>query len=168
MAAEPATEKKPEKIVKPRIEPITVAHIVDCWKMLDRSIKDTHPGYPDLTEESPERIRAYLFQFISSPSFVGMIAKVGKRPVGHILGRIQLRPFGKPERFCFIWTVWIEPEYRKRGLMKTLSESYFVQLKQYGVHHWEAEAPEELALTLKDFKGFEVKNHAILIGGKLK
>jgi ribosomal protein S18 acetylase RimI-like enzyme len=160
-------EKKNERAIKPRVEQITVTHIVDAWRLLDRSIKDTHEGYPDLSEESPEKIRAHLYQFISSSNFMGLMLKVGRKPVGHILGRICHRPFGKPERYCFIWNFWIEPEFRKKGMMKTLYQAYFNQLKSQGVFHWEAEARDELTQMLTEYAGYKTEKRYNLIGGKI-
>lgn len=155
-------EKKP---IKPRLEQITPAHIVDSWRMLDRSIKDTK-GHPDCSEESGEVIRSHLFQRLCAPDFFGLMLKVGRRPVGQIMAQIVVRPFGAPRRFALIWDAWIEPEFRKKGYMAILYKEFFARLKTSGVHHWEGEAHEGLAELLLKYPKYEVKKISVRIGGR--
>ena len=102
---EPA--KPVAKAIKFRVIRVMPSDIVDSWRLLDRCFKETKPEYPDISEESPEKIRAHLFQYISARGFVGMMAKVGRRPIAQILGGIEFRPFGRPDRLCFIWNFWV-------------------------------------------------------------
>lgn len=160
-------EKKPEKSFKPRLEMITPAHIVDSWKLLERSIRETGGGYPDLSEERPEIIRAHLFNLIASPRFLGLMLKVGKKPVGQIIGQVVDRGFGRPKQAMFIWNFWIEPEYRKKGGMDLLYKAYFERMRKAGVFYWEADATDELTALLTSYGKYQTKKLMNRIGGKV-
>lgn len=159
-------KKEEKKHPKPRIEAIAPTHIVECWKMFERSIKETNQTYPDTSEESPEVIRHHLFRYMNQPNFVGLMAKVGKKPVAMIIGDVQQRPYGRPKTFCYVWVFWVEPEYRNRGYMETLSEEFFTKLKRAGVFHWECFAHKEVTDALLSYKKRETIKLYEKIGGK--
>lgn len=154
----------PKKAPKVRLERLNPTHIVDAWKLFERSLKEQ--TYPDLSEETPDRLRSHLFQYLNQPNTIGLLAKQGRKPVGMILGNIQARPYGKPRTYCFISTVWVEPEYRKRGIMDLLYKEYFAGLKKAGIFYWEAITPPALTETLINHKGYETRKLDDRVGGK--
>jgi ribosomal protein S18 acetylase RimI-like enzyme len=152
------------KSIKPRLERLTPTLIVEAWKLLERQLREAPQSYPDLSEESPETIRHHLFQYLNQPTTIGLLMKVGRKPVGMILGDVRRRPYGKPQVYCHIFTAWIEPEYRKKGLMSSLSKEYFSGLKKAGVFYWEASTHGALTEVLLKNEG--VRRLSDLIGGK--
>lgn len=133
---EPAQKKR--ALPKPKISPIVPTDIVDCWRLYQRSLKESHQPYPDRSADDPEVIRACLFSYITNQYFKGLIVRIGKKPVGMVLADIQRRPFGAPHVFAFVWAFWIEPEYRKQGLGKFLWRDFAGRLSYAGVRNWEA------------------------------
>ena len=161
------TVKPAQKAVKFRTVRIMPSDIVESWRLLDRSIRETKPEYPDVSEESPEKIRAHLFQYLSSQGFIGLMAKVGRRPVAQIIGGAEFRPFGRPDRVCFIWNFWVEPECRKSGVMKKLAEEYFSEMKKAGIFYWEANVSDDLLKMLEAARPNAVSKRFNVAGGKV-
>lgn len=159
-------KKEEKKHPKPRIEAVGPTHIVECWKLYERSLKEAPISYPDASEEPHEVIRHHLFRYMNQPNFVGLLAKIGKKPVGIIMGDVQTRPFGRPRAFCELALFWVEPEYRKRGYMQALSEELFSKLKRAGVFHWEANSSAALAGEMQKQNKREISKLCEKIGGK--
>ncbi len=158
--------KKKSKGFKPKIEVIGSKHILDVWKMFKRCVETTHPDYPDITEVEPSQLRSHLLGYLMNPNFIGLIIKIGRKPIGQILGNVSMRPFGRPSKYCFIWNFWIEPEFRKKGYVKLLFNEYAKYMKERGVHYWEAEAQEELTKFLTGYKKYKTTELHRIIGGK--
>lgn len=157
------TEKKPPKV---RLERINPTQIVEVWKLYDRSLKEGNQPYPDISEDQPEVMRAHLFQYLHHRNTVGVLAKIGKRTVGMILGDVQARPYGRPHVYCYVWVVWVEPEFRKRGVMELMYKDFFSKLKKAGVHYWEANSHDHLTKVLTGYPKYETRKLYDRIGGK--
>jgi GNAT superfamily N-acetyltransferase len=134
------SEQKAEakKTVKIRTEAMQPSHIVDCWRLYKHSLELAPPVYPSMAGETPELIRANLFQMLSAPNLVGFIAKNGKRPVGQIIGFITQRQFGSPRVYVQFAIFWVEPEYRKQGVAKLMLGDFFKKCRAMGVGHYES------------------------------
>ncbi len=110
-------------------------------------------------------VRAHLFQYIQNPCFAGLIARVGKRPVGMVLGHVSFRPYGRPSRYSSIYSLWVDPNFRKQGIGKGLWDDYTSRLKKAGIFHWEGLVSEEFSKEL--IKEGSVSKLQSVIGGKL-
>lgn len=159
-------EKKP-RTQRVRIESVTPTDIVEVWRLVERSIRDGGQSYPDTTEDSPEIIRSHLFQYLQAPFFTGLIARVGKRPVGIVLGHVAMRPFGRPSRYAFVHCIWIDPTQRKQGAGKLLWAEYANRMKRAGIHHFECLATDQLTAQLTREEGFPMKRVLSVLGGRL-
>lgn len=140
---------KAKKILKVRVEPILPTHIVDVWRLIDKSMSEQMAVYPDLTEESRESTQSQLFNYISSQTFNGLIASVGKRPVGIVLGNVCLRAYGRPSKYSYIETIFVEPSFRRKGICTTLWNEYSFRLKKDGIHHVESAKDEKILASLQ-------------------
>lgn len=163
---EPAPEKKVEKVIKPRVELINAGMIIESWKLLEQSYHENKWPYPDLTETTPQQVRSFLFWYLSQPTFMGVMVKVGRKPVGQIIGHFEIRPFGSPRAFWSIWNLYVDPEYRGKGIAKLLVESSTDEMKKRGVFHWEAHVFDELAGKLLTQKLVPCQRLHVRIGGK--
>lgn len=162
MSEEP--KKKPVKI---RYEAIEPKDIIDVWRLYERSLREAPPEYPSMNEETPEAVRAHLFQMIASPNFLGVIAKHGKKPVAQVTGMVAQRPFGSPRVYVQMGIFWVEPEYRKQKIGEQILKEIFTKAKTQGVHHFESLTEPKLVETfLAVLKGKgKVVSHRI--GGKI-
>lgn len=158
---------KPKRVVKTKIEPIGVNHIVEIWRLIRESQLEGAQPYPDTTEESPEVIQSHLFAYLTDPRVTGLIARNGKKPVGLIMGRVVDRPYGSPKRFAFIWCFWVTPEARKSTIGSALWKDYTARLKAAQIFHWEAQCHDELEKYLVRSAGIPVKKLMSVIGGRL-
>lgn len=148
-----------------KLDPVIPTSIVEVWRLVERSIRDGSQNYPDLTEDSPEIIRSHLFQYIQLPTFAGLIARVGRRPVGVVLGHVQIRPFGRPSRFVSVSNFWVDPGFRNQGIGKALWDDYSNKMKKAGIFHWESLAPEGVSRKLVSQSN--ITQLLSCIGGKL-
>lgn len=145
--------KKPKKVVKAKLESVSAPMIVEVWRLVEKKLATQ--TYPDLSEEQPEVLRSWLFQYLNHPRFAGLIAKMGKRPVGLILGDVRQRPYGKPSRFVHIEHFYVDPAFRGQGIGKALRAEYTSRMNKVGVFHFESLSSED-------------KNRLnYLVGGKL-
>lgn len=162
------TTKKPEKKNQPKmkIEAIDPTAIVDVWRLVKESLVSSNQTYPDLTEESPELIQSHLFNYMQQRGFTGLIARLGKKPIGVVLGNIASRAYGRPKRYAFVWCMWITPSARKTGAGKLLWTDYTERLKKAEIYHWESFSSDELAKSLVRETGFPIQKLNSLIGGR--
>ena len=160
-------EVKPKKVLKPRIEQVVPTDIVDVWRVVERSIRDRKETYPDTTEDSSEVIRSHVFAYLQAPNFFGLIAKIGKRPVGVLLGHIAQRPYGRPHKYAHIWCFWVDQNFRNNGVGKALWGQFSGTLKKNSLFHWEGVATPELLAELQKEGGAEVKQLQTVIGGRI-
>lgn len=164
------TASKPVKLVKTvktRLEVVTPIQIVDVWRLVEHSLRDGGQVYPDISEDSPEKIRSNLFEYMQLPAFAGLMAKVGKKPVGIILGHLAGRPYGRPSRYQFIWGFWVEPAFRKSGVGKALWNAYSTQLKKAGIFNCEFWAHDHVEKQLCREVGVPVTKLLSILGVRL-
>jgi GNAT superfamily N-acetyltransferase len=160
-------EKVKEKAIKARVEIIRPEHVIECYRLLEQSLRAAPADfYPDCSEITPEAMRIYLYNYITQPGFVGVTIRVGKRPVGQILAAVHVRPFGKPNYFAFIWNFWIDPEFRKKGLMTQLWFHFSDECRKKQVFHWEADAADELTQSLLHYHKIPTRKLSTRIGGR--
>lgn len=163
-----AKNVKQTRDIKARVEMIRPNHIVDAWKLFEKSLHESPWTYPSLDEETPENLQHNLFGFISSPRFFGMQIRVGKKVVGQILSTVSNRQFGRPKHFAFIMNFYMDPEYRRKGFMKQLADAYFAELKKSGIHYWEANVHDQGLLdTLAGYNKRQSVKRFVRLGGKV-
>lgn len=131
---EPVKKRTP----KIRVEPIAPTMIVELWRMVEHSVRSGGQEYPDISEEHPEVLRMHLFAYLQSRRFCGLIARIGRKPVGFILGDVRERPYGRPARYAFVQNIWVEESFRKQGVGRFLWNEFGSRLSQAQVHHFEA------------------------------
>lgn len=161
---------KPEKlkrVVRPKIESVNQTHIVEVYRLVRESQLEGNQPYPDTTEDRPELIQSHLYQYLGDPMVTGLIARVGRKPVGLIIGRVCQRPYGSPKRYAFVWCFWVTPDARKTGAGNQLWKEYSERLKAAGIFHWEGQCHDELEKYLVREVGISVKKLMSLIGGRL-
>ncbi len=145
-----------------------VSDMVDVWRLFKSSVVNEKWEYPSLHETHEEDMRCHVIQYvIQNPNFFGLMARVGKRPIGQIVGSMVVRDIGLPKHYFFIYNFWIEPEFRKKGYMKELWGATVEELRKRGIFHIEANCNEKLKNFLMEYKGFETRLLSYRIGGRL-
>ena len=147
-----------KKNFKPRVEHINPTSIVDVWRLFEKSQLAAEQGLKSALDEcSPSDIRHYLLDYLMKPNFVGVMLKMGRRPIGQIIGHIERRVLEKPKTFFFAWNVWVEPEFRSKGMMQLLSKECGRILKEKDIHVWECSVPEERSKWFEGREGFKAE-----------
>lgn len=142
--------------------------MVDVWRLFKSSTVHEPWVYPSLEETNDDDMRAEVIRYtLQNPNFIGVIARSGKRPIGQIIGNVVHRPIGKPNHYFFIFNFWVEPEFRKKGVMKQLFPAMMEELKKRGIFNWESFCTEKLGSILVGYKGHETKFLSHRIGGKI-
>lgn len=142
--------------------------LIDSWRLFKSSVENEKWKYPSLSQTHEEEVRSHHYGYVMlNPNFFGMMAKIGKRPIGQIIGEAAFRPLGDPKRFFFIWNFWIEPEFRKRGYMKLLWPQFCSELKKRGLFYFEANSNGHVDEFLKNYKDSPAKVLFHRIGGKI-
>lgn len=157
----------PKKTAKIRMEAVTPTHIIEVWRFFDASLKMGNQPYPDTTEDSREALQSHLFVYLQNPAFMGLLAKVGKRPVGMILGNVVHRAYGRPRKFFYIWSTWVDPAFRKQGVGQALFHAYVDNMKKQNVFHWESHMSEALAKELLREVGIPIRPLCRVVGGRV-
>lgn len=169
--------EKPEikKKLNPKIHLVEPKDIVDCWKLLRSSIEKKPWKYPSLRETHEDEVRSVLFEIISRPMLspalpgsLSTIMKLGKRPIGQIIGTPAFRNLGDPKLYMFIFNYWIEPEFRKNGFGKALWDDYMVRCRNLGVYAWESNVEhDDLKEFLEGYKGYSTSLLYHRMGGRI-
>lgn len=142
--------------------------IIDSWKLFEQAEKLFPQKYPSLDEEIPADVRAKLLSAMTNPNFHGVIAKVGRKPVGQMTGMVSIRPYGSPRVYFSMWLFFVDPAYRKEGVARSLFLELSKALKAKGVHAFESIIdPEMIPVMEKVYGGpLPVVSHRIV--GKLR
>jgi predicted N-acetyltransferase YhbS len=80
-----------------------------------------------------ERKLALMNTKASKASKVSLVAEMGGKVVGFILGDVSGWEFGVPDTIGWIDTIGIDPVYQKRGLATALANEVIKNLKAIGV-----------------------------------
>jgi ribosomal protein S18 acetylase RimI-like enzyme len=161
------SEKKEKQFPRAKIELIQAKDVIDVWKLVDKANRE-FPGHPVMDEDSPDLIRMHLYSYLSAPNTLGVIARIGRRPVGFVLGQLASRPMGLPKQFLLIWSFFVEPEFREKGVPQSLYRELFARSKQAGFHYWEAMVNTKQVDELKKDTGIKGNLLSVLVGGKIE
>lgn len=159
--------ERTKKAIKPRLEPIQPTQVVEIWRLVRESIFHGNQVYPDNTEENPDLIQSHLFEYMKQPNFAGLLARIGKKPAGIVLGNIVRRPYGRPSVFCFVWCLWVDPSARKQGVGQALWKQYAENLRRAHIFHWEAQVGSALEKELVRDAGIPVRPLFSVVGGRI-
>lgn len=160
------SKKKRRAFVK--IEAIQPKNVIDIWRMYEAEDKENKQAYPDYTEETSQDIRHDLLAYLLDPNFMGASLRLGKRPIGHILGTVVERKIGYPRRAYFISRLWIDPKFRGQGHFKYLTKEFTKILKDKGVYHWESHLSDDNCKRALNLKERKVKKYFNMVGGKIE
>lgn len=164
-----AVDQKVVPISKPfkfRVSPIIPGDIIDVWRLYEKFLKVAPPVYPSFQEESPEYIRAQLFNRISSPNFMGFIARQGRKPIGEIMALVDVRTIGAPRVCLKPFSIWVDSDHRKQGVGKALWNNLCRLAKSQNIHNFETWVERA---TIEQLKGLsEFKEVGTILAGNIK
>jgi ribosomal protein S18 acetylase RimI-like enzyme len=160
-------KEKPKKVIKPKIEQVIPTDIIEVWRLAEHAIRDSGQTYPDFSEDSSDVMRSHILAYLQAPTFFGLMAKIGKRPAGVLLGHVANRPFGRPYRYFDLWCFWVDPQFRSNLIGHSLWERFSAELKRNNLYHWEGKCSGKLLETLQKSEGVQVSQLQQVIGGKI-
>lgn len=107
-------------VVVRRAEPSDVATVVSLRLALLREYDD-HPLYADLHPDVVDRaFELFQSQLVAADERL-FLAEIASEAVG-ILRAVDVRgsPLVRPERYCYVSSVYVMPSARRRGVMRAL------------------------------------------------
>lgn len=142
--------------------------IVDVWALYKQSLDQAPPNYPMVSEEPEKFIQSQVFNMISQQNFMGVVAKLGRKPVAQMNGFFSIRPYGAPRQFFQFWLFWVDPEFRGSDLGKQLFREMSVRIKDAGVFNFESIIDPAMVPVMEKVYGgpLSVVSHRIV--GKVK
>lgn len=162
-----------KKLPTPKITFINpTTDLIDSWRLFRISAEKDKAEYPSMESASEDQIRSQHYAYLLlNPNFFGVIARIGKKPVGQAFGEFAGRTLGEPNKFFFVFNFWVDPEYRQSETGQAIGMRMWSQLteavKARGFHDFEANANEEWAERFKKLGGATAKVLIHRIGGKL-
>lgn len=139
------TELKPKRKqeARPKVTPIQASDVIDVYKMLMKSFAEYPHAYPDLDKHTAQEVTFQIYQFVTASQFVGRIVRVRNKPVAFILGQEALRPIGSPRHFLFLWSFYVDKEFRGQGVFKLLATEMAKEARSRGIEFWESNSDEQ-------------------------
>jgi ribosomal protein S18 acetylase RimI-like enzyme len=143
--------------------------LVDVWRLFRSSVTNEKWDYPYLGETHESEVMAYLNRYmLTTPSFFGLIMRIGKRPIAHVIGHINVHPVGSPKVYFFVHNFWVEPEFRGNDMHgDALFKAMIEEIRKRGVFHWEATCFDKFSTRILKKKRFGVRKLYTRIGGKV-
>jgi ribosomal protein S18 acetylase RimI-like enzyme len=155
-----------KKVTITRIDP--AKDLVDVWRLLKSSLTLEKWEHPSLSRVHEEDMQAYLSRYmLQTPTFFGMIARLGKRPVALVMGSGNVHFVGAPETYFFVHTVWVEPEFRGAHVMNDLWTEFLAEIKKLGYWFWEANSFSKFTPRLLKSKHLKIRKLYTRIGGSI-
>ncbi len=110
------------------IRPATLAddgliagHFLRMWT-------DSSTTVAAVVPDGHERVLAFVAEARKGLAFAAFVAEMDEVPVGSASCQLHLTPYPNVlepsyRRYGYIWGVYVEPEWRRRGLARQLTES---------------------------------------------
>lgn len=85
-------------------------------------------------EERPDYFRTKLARSVGDDPFsTSLVAKVGPKVVGFIMGELLIGEFGVTGKTVTVDTIGVRPDYRRRGVASTLLTDYLTFMRSHDV-----------------------------------
>jgi ribosomal protein S18 acetylase RimI-like enzyme len=136
--------KKVEFIVRPATKKDKDA-LVDFRYKLDVQewSKISHP------KEPKKKTEEYVLRCLKARDYFFFIAEVDGKPVGFSAASIE--PNGRTKKLQGVFeAIWVEPNYRKQGIARALSEIRLKKLRQF--------KPEKISVYIRPENKASIKN----------
>ena len=109
--------------ISPVIRPMAPA---DLERIVEIDVEVLGKSRPEYWKTKIETVR-------NNPQFAALVAEVGGRVVGFVIGGASQGEYGIPANVGWIDTIGVDPEYQHKGIAKTLYSKMVENLKQAGV-----------------------------------
>jgi GNAT superfamily N-acetyltransferase len=111
------------KIVVRRAIPDDLAAVVSLRIALLREY-DGHPVYGRLHPDAENRARPLFEQQIVAPGQAIFLASIDEVPIGIArCAEVRGSPLLLPDRYCYVSSTYVRPEFRRRGVLSRLMET---------------------------------------------
>lgn len=118
-----------------------------------------HPVYGRLRPDAELRARALFGAQLEAANEVVFIAETGERPVGLVrCVETVSSPLLLPDRYCYVSSAYVQPDYRRRGVLQALIASARQWCDQRGLSEMRLHnvGSRAAAAAAWDALGFEV------------
>jgi ribosomal protein S18 acetylase RimI-like enzyme len=113
--------------------------VLDLWERLMATGRAADPRY-DYHDDARRIFRDWVRDewSIARPFPRVLVASAGDRLVGYVQGgEVQVRPLFRGPRTASIGDLWVEEEWRRRGLGRALVEAFLAQARAAGIQRFE-------------------------------
>src|SRR3990167_3381397 len=105
--------------------PADIHDILPITLLWTKMIEEVFDGFIILDKVEVDNFSFALCDRLRYPNTYTLLAESEGRIIGFIHGYIQERPYGKPREVAFCECLYIEPEYRGKGIDKELIEGFY-------------------------------------------
>lgn len=112
-----------------RVRPATaedVAALLELKLALQEHVERTNPRLLRLAADGPARLADEYRRAVSDPDSLIIVAEASGAVVGLAAGKIVLREEMEPARTGHINGVWVTPEFRRRGVCRSMFAALMV------------------------------------------
>lgn len=140
--------------------------ICQLWFKLEAG-KTLHPFGDDLIDEVKQRTKNLVTHSVTSDNAISLIAEVDSELVGTLSAYIYEKPAVALPNVAVLYSLWVEPKYRRLGIASALQHTTEQQLKTMGAQclqvAWDSDNPTAAAFWQHEgFTSYEVIASKIL------
>ena len=124
----PETPEAPPELPAPELNvSYRSADIHDILPLSLMWVRMTQEIFPDFIEIDKTELDRFAFAMadrMRMPNVLTLVAEVEGKVIGFIHSYAQQRPYGRPDNIAFCECLYVQPEYRGKGMKKALVESF--------------------------------------------
>jgi hypothetical protein len=139
--------KKPERVLKTKIDLAEPSDVLDVAKLFMASQLDRPWIYPSLKREDLSSITQFVYHLLAGPC-VSLIVRRGKKAVGFVLANPANRPIGVPRTFLRVTAAFADPTVRQSELPSQMKKALGMVAGRAGLSHWEVNPSDMAAIEL--------------------
>jgi ribosomal protein S18 acetylase RimI-like enzyme len=148
----------PTRVVVRHATSADLESVIALRMALLREYRD-HPVYGRLRADAETRARPAFAAQLASASEAIILAEIGREAVG-LLRCVDVigAPMLDPERYCYVSSVYVQPAFRRRGILRHLLEAAEAWCRQRGLTEMRLHNVDtrEAAVATWDALGFAV------------
>ncbi len=126
------------------------------WQEIEKLREDMMRGFERHDREIEDVARKYASEALRDPNSLVLVCEEGGRVVGFLKADVVDRLFYEPRREGVIREFYLLPEFRRRGVGRTMIEKAFEELRSMGAGIITAEFPSQhkIAVSFYENLGF--------------
>ena len=131
--------------------------LLEFSRRLNEFERKIYPNYQEF-EKMKDRVERFFRKRVNREDNIFLLAKVDDKPVGMIYGWIvRPFPFFKEEKYGYIAEVWVEEEFRGKGIGKKLLKEIIKWFKEKGIRWIRTDVLQKNKNAIKFYEKFGFK-----------